>query len=130
MDVINRAVRQSRKSQRGFTLIELLVVIAVLAILAAIVIFNITGVKDRGNKSACATDLKSVQSAIDAYMSDHPGTSIPTGAVPATGGVWGLLVPAYLHAPSNPSECNSATPLTIAQANGTDGTEGYTVTGQ
>lgn len=86
-DVIKGVRWQRRKGQQGFTLIELLVVIAVLAILAAIVIFNVTGVTNRGNDSACQTDLKSVQTASDAYKND-------TGSYP---GSVATLVPAYLH---------------------------------
>jgi prepilin-type N-terminal cleavage/methylation domain-containing protein len=82
-----RTARPRHEGERGFTLIELLVVIAVLAVLAAIVIFNVTGVTNRGSSSACATDLKTVQTASDAYHSDH-------GSYPAA---LGDLQPAYLH---------------------------------
>ena len=67
----NRVARRRRRGQSGFTLIELLVVIAVLAILATIVIFNVTGVVNRGTTAACVTDLKTVQTASDAYYSDN-----------------------------------------------------------
>jgi prepilin-type N-terminal cleavage/methylation domain-containing protein len=70
-DLYNRVARRRRRGQRGFTLIELLVVIAVLSVLAAIVIFNVTGVVNRGNTAACQTDLKTVQTASDAYYSDN-----------------------------------------------------------
>ena len=91
----NRVARNRRRGQRGFTLIELLVVIAVLAILAAIVIFNVLGVTNRGSSSACLTDLKSVQTASDAYKND-------TGSYATSGGGAGTLIstdlsPAYLH---------------------------------
>lgn len=76
-----------RTAQQGFTLIELLVVIAVLAILAGIVIFNVTGVANRGSTAACQTDLKTIQTASDAYKNDN-------GSYPANVGV---LVPTYLH---------------------------------
>lgn len=90
--IFNRVSRRRRRGQGGFTLIELLVVIAVLAILAAIVIFNVTGVVNRGNSSACSTDLKTVQTASDAYFNDN-------AAYP---GSLGALVPAYIHtAPSD-----------------------------
>ena len=91
----NRVAQRRREGQRGFTLIELLVVIAVLAILAAIVIFNVVGVANRGKTSACNTDLKSVQTAVDAYNND-------TGSYPTAGGAAGTVIsgdvtPAYLH---------------------------------
>jgi prepilin-type N-terminal cleavage/methylation domain-containing protein len=74
---MNQAMRSRRAGQRGFTLIELLVVIAVLAVLAAVVVFNVTGVKDKGSSAACSTDVKSVQSAYDAYINDG---GVATGA--------------------------------------------------
>jgi general secretion pathway protein G len=85
--------RRRRRGQGGFTLIELLVVIAVLAVLAGIVIFNVTGVANRGKSSACATDKQSLQTAVDAYNNDK-------GSYPSDGA--GLvsqtdLVPTYLH---------------------------------
>jgi prepilin-type N-terminal cleavage/methylation domain-containing protein len=73
-----RLSRRRRRGQGGFTLIELLVVIAVLAILAGIVIFNVTGVANRGKSSACATDKQTVQTAVDAYFNDK-------AAYPVTG---------------------------------------------
>ena len=84
----------------GFTLIELLVVIAILGILAAIVIFNVTGVTQRGSAAACKTDLSTVQSASDAYYSDHGTYAIPApGTPPATTATLASpsLVPAYIH---------------------------------
>src|SRR5258708_5350315 len=86
-NLYNYTLRHRRRGQRGFTLIELLVVIAVLASLAAIDIFNVTGVTNRGSLSACQTDLKSIQTASDAYKGD-------TGGYPT---LVSQLVPKYLH---------------------------------
>jgi general secretion pathway protein G len=69
--LLNRAARRRHQGQTGFTLIELLIVIAVLGILAAIVIFNVTGVTNKGDTAKCNTDLKTVQTASDAYFNDH-----------------------------------------------------------
>jgi general secretion pathway protein G len=96
----NRAGRNRRKGQRGFTLIELLVVIAVLAVLAGIVIFNVTGVTNRGAASACSTDTKSVQTAVDAWTSDNAGVAMAAGPVDFT-----KLVPTFLH--TQPTSCTS-----------------------
>jgi general secretion pathway protein G len=104
-DLYNRVARRRRSGQRGFTLIELLVVIAVLAVLAAIVIFNVTGVVQRGTNAACVTDLKTVQTASDAYVSDDVtlGRAAGSYATAAGGGaapgalVSGELVPKYIH---------------------------------
>jgi prepilin-type N-terminal cleavage/methylation domain-containing protein len=72
-DLYNRVARRHRSGEGGFTLIELLVVIAVLAILGAIVIFNVTGVANRGKQSACDTDVKTIQTAVDTVVSDNGG---------------------------------------------------------
>jgi prepilin-type N-terminal cleavage/methylation domain-containing protein len=74
-----RLSKRRRRGQGGFTLIELLVVIAVLAILAGIVIFNVTGVANRGKSSACATDKQTVQTAVDAYFNDKGSYPIVAG---------------------------------------------------
>jgi general secretion pathway protein G len=70
----NRAMWDRRVAQRGFTLIELLVVIAVLAILAVVVLFNVTGIRNKGQQAGCGTDVKTIQTAVDAYLGDQ-GTS-------------------------------------------------------
>ena len=69
-NLYNRVARRRTHGQGGFTLIELLVVIAVLAILAAIVIFNVVGVKNRGQASAACTDQGTIQTAVDAYFNE------------------------------------------------------------
>ena len=97
-DVFNRVARRRRRGdQGGFTLIELLVVIAVLAVLATIVIFNVVGVANRGRASACATDLKTIQTASDAYYNDLNKYPTAGGAVPGAI-VDANLSPAYIHA--------------------------------
>ena len=63
-------VRKARKDE-GFTLIELLIVIVILGILAAIVVFAVSGITDRGNKSACQSDLKTVEVASEAYYAQN-----------------------------------------------------------
>jgi general secretion pathway protein G len=88
-DIYNRVARRRHQGQRGFTLIELLVVIAILAVLAAIVIFNVTGVVQRGNTAACQTDLQTVQTASDAYYSDNGSYAASVAA----------LSPTYIHTP-------------------------------
>jgi general secretion pathway protein G len=99
---LNQVMRSGRAGQRGFTLIELLVVIAVLAVLAAVVIFNVTGVKNSGSAAACSTDVKSVQTAVDAAIND--GSAIT--AADLTGAGWNtVLVPKYLH--TIPTSCTN-----------------------
>jgi len=112
-----RAPRRQRRHEHGFTLIELLVVIAILSVLAAVVIFNVVGVKSTGQDSACSTDTSSVQTAVDDYENDNPGSS----AVDSSGAVnFSVLVPKYLN--------NTATSCTKFGLTGNP-TSGYVVTG-
>ena len=86
MDHLYNKVARRRHGEAGFTLIELLVVIAVLAILAAIVLFNVVGVTNRGKSSACATDVKTFQSAVDAAIGDALSGGVATTATSLTAG--------------------------------------------
>jgi prepilin-type N-terminal cleavage/methylation domain-containing protein len=105
------AQRRRRAGESGFTLIELLVVIAILGVLAGIVIFNVTGVTDRGSLAACKVDVSTVQLAVDAYRDNSP-TGNPAGDVhpdgkPGTPPTMAQLTSngAYLH--STPTACAS-----------------------
>ena len=98
-DVFNRVARRRHGNQGGFTLIELLVVIGILAILAAVVIFNITGVTNKGKLAAACTDVKTIQSAADAYYNDNAQTYPAIDGLTGDGSsnAWGGLVPNYIH---------------------------------
>src|SRR6516165_2785180 len=103
MTAVNRVQRRRRRGESGFTLIELLVVIAILGVLAGIVVFNVTGVTDRGSTAACRTDVSTIQAAVDAYR-NNPTTGTPPGSANPNTGTPGpaptdvnTLVPAYLH---------------------------------
>jgi prepilin-type N-terminal cleavage/methylation domain-containing protein len=97
---VNRVQRRRRRGESGFTLIELLVVIAILGVLAGIVIFNVSGVSDRGSTAACRTDVSTIQAAVDTYR-NNPTTGKPAGS-------------------ANPATSNPGAPPTMAQltANG------------
>ena len=75
---------------KGFTLIELLVVIVILGILAAVVVFAVSGIKDRGQDSACKTDSRTMRTAAEAYIAQqgNPTTAISNsnGSVLVTAG--------------------------------------------
>ncbi|HEY6379367.1 MAG TPA: prepilin-type N-terminal cleavage/methylation domain-containing protein [Candidatus Dormibacteraeota bacterium] len=109
---MNRVQRRRRRGESGFTLIELLVVIAILGVLAGIVIFNVTGVSDRGSTAACRTDVSTVQQAVDAYR-NNPTNGNPAGSANPASGIPGAAPTmaqltangAYLH--STPTACKS-----------------------
>lgn len=97
-DLFNRVSRRGRNGEGGFTLIELLVVIAVLAILALIVLFNVLGVANRGQSSACGTDVKTIQTAVDSYYNDKNVYPMGTDASTSSGDVnLTELQPNYIH---------------------------------
>lgn len=68
--IINRS-RAARRDEAGFTLIELLIVIVILGVLAAIVAFSVRGITDRGDESACKSEVKTVATAEEAYYAKN-----------------------------------------------------------
>ena len=69
----------------GFTLVEMLLVVVVLGILAAVVVANLGGVSSRATLSACATDLKTVETAAGVYNTETGGTPVVTAALLTSG---------------------------------------------
>jgi general secretion pathway protein G len=62
---------EETKQDKGFTLVELLIVIVILGILATVTVFAVTGITDKGKTSACKADLKTIQTAEEAYSANH-----------------------------------------------------------
>ncbi len=60
----------------GFTLVELLIVIVILGILATVTVFAVRGITDKGTKSACDADKKTIETAVEAYFAQYGGSSI------------------------------------------------------
>ncbi|WP_435770821.1 prepilin-type N-terminal cleavage/methylation domain-containing protein [Nocardioides sp. SYSU DS0651] len=106
-NALSRA-RRLRRDESGFTLIELLIVIIILGVLAAIVVFSVRGISDNGEEAACRTEIRTVETAVEAYYAEND-------AYPAT--VGGLTTGGFLREdPDGPS--------TITAASTIDGTTG------
>jgi len=72
-----------KQSRSGFTIVELLIVIVVIAILAAISVVAYSGIQQRGRMSARASDIASIQKALEIYRVDN-GTYPATTATTST----------------------------------------------
>jgi prepilin-type N-terminal cleavage/methylation domain-containing protein len=60
-----------KKRNQGFTIVELLIVIVVIGILALLVITTYSGIQAKARNSKRASDVKSLQTQIEAYFSQN-----------------------------------------------------------
>ena len=78
--------RRSPCRRQGFTLVELLVVITIFSILIGLTMPALTAVREAGRRSGCASNLKQLGVALNAYHQQYgaypPSISIPRGEDP------------------------------------------------
>jgi len=82
---MHNEIVEVEKSERGFTLVELLIVIVILGILATVTVFAVRGIADKGQKSACDADSKTLEVAVETYYANGgaPGSATEAGLVTA-----------------------------------------------
>jgi prepilin-type N-terminal cleavage/methylation domain-containing protein len=73
---MKRFLKRFQQDNKGFTLVELLVVIGIMAILSAVVLLNVTGVIGEGETETAATELVTVQTALDVMMAKNDLSSV------------------------------------------------------
>jgi prepilin-type N-terminal cleavage/methylation domain-containing protein len=79
----------------GFTLVELLVVIAIIAVLIALLMPAVQKVREAGNRTTCANNLKQLGLAAHGYHQVHD--ALPPSRLDKLGGVsWAVLLLPYL----------------------------------
>lgn len=72
------------KQDKGFTLVELLIVIVILGILAAVTVFAVRGITQDAQESSCATEQKTIETAIEAYNADNRADATNVDQLTAT----------------------------------------------
>ena len=73
---MRREAPQADASQRdgvdgGFTLVELLVVVVIMGVLATVSVLGVRGLTDRGQASACESDRRVVEVAVETWFADE-----------------------------------------------------------
>jgi prepilin-type N-terminal cleavage/methylation domain-containing protein len=75
-------MRRMHREERGFTLVELLIVVTILGILAAVVTTSLIGLTSTAKTNACAEELRTVQTAMDALMAKNNIVAVTAQAAP------------------------------------------------
>ena len=83
-NIVKRILGRGSEDQKGFTLIELLIVVGIIVALAAVIIPLVIQFAGKGQEGAQAAEFDTVQTGIDAFMTDHNMIEAVPRAVLAT----------------------------------------------
>lgn len=67
---MEQEIIETESQDRGFTLVELLIVIVILGILATVTVFAVRGITEKGQSSACASDKKVLEVAVETFYAN------------------------------------------------------------
>lgn len=65
------AVLDHHERDEGFTLVELLVVVVIMGVLATVSVLGVRGLTDRGQASACESDRRVMEVAVETWFADE-----------------------------------------------------------
>jgi prepilin-type N-terminal cleavage/methylation domain-containing protein len=63
--------KKKGKKDHGFTLVELLVVVVIMGVLSTVSVFAVRGISDRGQQSACDSDKRVLEVAVETWFADE-----------------------------------------------------------
>jgi prepilin-type N-terminal cleavage/methylation domain-containing protein len=105
---------EETQQDKGFTLVELLIVIVILGILATVTVFAVTGITNKGKTSACQADVKTIQTAEEAYNANNGDAGVYVDQA-------GLKAAGLMH--------DVSPNFTVTLGLGTGAASSYTITG-
>lgn len=75
--VLDQAKETTRRD-RGFTLVELLVVVTIMGVLSTVSVFAVRGITDKGQQSACDSDKRVLEVAVETWFADETAATSGT----------------------------------------------------
>ncbi|MBU1037025.1 type II secretion system GspH family protein [Patescibacteria group bacterium] len=90
-----------KNKKKGFTLIELLVVIAIIGLLSTLAVVSLSGARAKARDAKRTSDLRSIQSALELYLSENAVAPVVGANWSATIGTLSEYLPGPIQDPSN-----------------------------